>query len=1061
MEGRGEMDDTNVNLVEVDHYRLLFEAAPTPFLVLTPEFQIVAVSDSYLRATMTHRHDIVGRGLFEVFPDNPNDLAADGVHNLRNSLNKVLSTRQPDEMAIQKYDIRRPIEEGGSFEERYWSPLNTPVFNDKGKISYIIHQVEDVTSSMRTKEALQESEEHLRLLVDGVKDYAIFMLDLSGQVATWNQGAERIKGYIAEEIVGRHFSCFYPPEDVRNGKPERELQTAITEGRYEEEGWRIRKDGSRFWAHVVITAVRDETGKMRGFSKVTRDVTEHMRADELLRESERRLTLASTSGEVGVWDLDLITNQAWRSLQHDRIFGYVSLLPNWGTAVFSEHVFPEDRELVKQRFEEAFQNGRLEFECRIIRADHAMRWISAKGEVLRNEQGQPIRMMGVVTDVTERKRAEEVLRESDERHRKLFENNPHPTWVFDRETLRFLAVNAAAVGKYGYSRDEFLAITVKDIRPPEDVPALLEAVGALGDGNESNATWRHRLKDGTVIDVENTSYSLTFVGRPARVVVAVDVTRRNRAEAEKRKFVDRLAASNQELELRNREVERATQMKSKFLASMSHELRTPLNAIVGFSDLLADGTPGALNAKQKRFVGHIKQGSTHLLQLINDILDLSKIEAGQLELRCEDFQIKTALPEVLSTIRPLAMVKKVQIEQKMESDQHVYADRVRFKQILYNLLSNAVKFTPKAGRIDIECHRDGNLVCISVTDTGVGIRAEDQAVIFEEFRQVEGPAGTTQEGTGLGLAITKRLVEQQGGRISLESEFGKGSRFTFTLPAGSRGAETPLVNEPPSPSIVIREGCGKPLILVVDDELTARELLASYLCPEYRIAMADSGEEAVKQARHLRPDAITLDVTMPGGNGFETLAALRKAPETANIPIIIVSIVDQKQVGFALGAKDYLIKPIRKPALLETIRKYVRPQSDEDEAILLVDDDPRTLELLEETLRSAGYETESVRSGARALEVLSSKLVSAVLLDLLMPGMDGFEVIRHVRQEPTLRELPIFVMTAKSLTKDEMTVLTRETQALFHKNGSWQQQLMVEVGRILQVRKLSKSVGQS
>jgi CheY-like chemotaxis protein len=171
--------------------------------------------------------------------------------------------------------------------------------------------------------------------------------------------------------------------------------------------------------------------------------------------------------------------------------------------------------------------------------------------------------------------------------------------------------------------------------------------------------------------------------------------------------------------------------------------------------------------------------------------------------------------------------------------------------------------------------------------------------------------------------------------------------------------------------------------------------------------------------------------------------------------------VDQKQVGFALGAVDYLIKPVRKPVLLETIRKYVLPQSDEDKAILLVDDDPRALELLEETLRSAGYETESVRSGTRALEVLSSKLVSAVLLDLMMPGMDGFEVIRHIRQEATLRELPIFVMTAKNLTGNELAVLTRETQALFHKNGSWQQQLIVEVGRILQVRKLAKSVGQS
>jgi CheY-like chemotaxis protein len=332
--------------------------------------------------------------------------------------------------------------------------------------------------------------------------------------------------------------------------------------------------------------------------------------------------------------------------------------------------------------------------------------------------------------------------------------------------------------------------------------------------------------------------------------------------------------------------------------------------------------------------------------------------------------------------------------------------------------------------------------------------------VFEEFRQVEGSADSAQEGTGLGLAITKRLVEQQGGKILLESEFGKGSRFTFTLPVVSEASEAPPSDGTTVPVAITSEGRGKPLILVVDDEVTARELLASYLCGEYRIATAGSGAEAVEKAQQLHPDGITLDVLMPDGTGFETLVALRKNPDTANIPIIIVSIVDQKKVGFALGAADYLIKPIRKPVLLETIRKHILPHSDEDEAILLVDDDPRTLELLEETLRSAGYETESVRSGARALEVLSSKVVSAVLLDLLMPGMDGFEVIRHVRQEATLKELPIFVMTGKSLTGDEMIVISRETQALFHKNGSWQQQLVAEVGRVVQVRKLAKSAGQ-
>jgi len=666
-------------------------------------------------------------------------------------------------------------------------------------------------------------------------------------------------------------------------------------------------------------------------------------------------------------------------------------------------------------------------------------------------------------DITARRRAEQLLRESEERHRKLFDNNPHPTWVFDRETLRFLAVNAAAVRKYGYSSDEFLKMTIKNIRPPEDVPVLLDSVGRVQDGNESIGIWRHRRKDGTDIDVEITSYALSFADRPAEVVVAVDVTERKRDEAEKRKFIDKLAASNQELDLRNREVERATLLKSKFLASMSHELRTPLNAIVGFSDLLADETPGELNSKQKRFVNHIKQGSAHLLQLINDILDLSKIEAGQLELRCEDFQLKDALPEVLSTIRPLAMIKNIQIQHKLKTDLSVHADRVRFKQVLYNLLSNAVKFTPKDGRIDIDCVEKGNEVCISVTDTGIGIRSEDQAVVFEEFRQVEGNTDTGNEGTGLGLAITKRLVEQQGGKISLESEPGKGSRFTFTLPIGSfiTSSKSLPVNGSARPNGAAAGGGRKPLILVVDDEIPARELIASYLESEYRIVMAESGAEVVQKARQLLPDAITLDVLMPGGNGFETLVALQKTPETANIPIIIVSIVDQKQVGFALGAADYLVKPIRKPVLLETIRKHVPLQTDDDAAILLVDDDPKTLELLEQTLRSAGYETQSVQSGARALEVLSSKLVSAVLLDLLMPGMDGFEVIRHVREQETLKDLPILVMTAKTLAQEEIALLSRETQAQFQKNGSWRQQLIVEVGRVVQGRKRAKSAGQS
>ncbi len=521
-----------------------------------------------------------------------------------------------------------------------------------------------------------------------------------------------------------------------------------------------------------------------------------------------------------------------------------------------------------------------------------------------------------------------------------------------------------------------------------------------------------------------------------------------------------LGEANKELEQKNREVERATKLKSQFLASMSHELRTPLNAIIGFSDLLAEKTAGPLTDKQGRFVGHVRDGAHHLLQLINDILDLSKIEAGQLELRRENFQIAEALPEVLSTIRPLAMAKNINVEQKGTTGLSVYADRVRFKQILYNLLSNAVKFTPKGGQIEIDYHEVGNLASISVKDTGIGIRPEDQAAVFEEFRQLEAGAAPSHEGTGLGLAITKRLVEQQAGTISLESAVGKGSRFTFTLPAGSETATAVSTAKSPLASgVALKRDACKPLVLIVDDELSSRELLASYLSSEYRIAMAESGAEALEKVKQLRPDAVTLDVLMEKGDGLETLVALRNQAETATMPVIILSIVDKKNVGFALGATDYLIKPIRKPQLLDTMHKHVSPRADDDSVILLVDDDPKCLELLQDTLRSAGYETQSVQSGARALEVLSSKIVSAVLLDLLMPGMDGFQVIGHIRQQATLRELPIFVMTAKTLTEQDLAILGRETQAFFQKGGSWQQQVVDEINRVIQGRR-AKAAGQ-
>ncbi|MFY9743776.1 MAG: PAS domain S-box protein [Candidatus Sulfotelmatobacter sp.] len=719
---------------------------------------------------------------------------------------------------------------------------------------------------------------------------------------------------------------------------------------------------------------------------------------------------------------------------------------------YLEFIHSDDRQATLTE-SSRLENGEstFSFENRYLCKDGTYKWI------LWNAVSVPPQEMiyAVGRDITGRKRMEEVR----ERLAAIVDSSDE---AISSETLdgTITAWNSGAERTFGFSAAEVVGRSVAMLFRPDRAGEETEVLARIARGERLDHFESVRVrKDGKHIDVSVTISPIkdehgSIIGASK---ICRDISERKRFDEERRLLIHQLAASNEELELRNREVEHTTRMKSKFLANMSHELRTPLNAIIGFSDLLAEGTAGTLNSKQQRFVNHIKQGSGHLLQLINDILDLSKIEAGQLEIRCEDFSVEDAIPEVLSNIRPLAMAKGIEVQQHLEPNQTVFADRVRFKQILYNLLSNAVKFTPKNGKITVACAAQKNMVTISVTDTGIGIRPEDQAVIFEEFRQVGGPSGNPEEGTGLGLAITKRLVEWQRGQIFVESGLGKGSRFTFTLPAGGQTHDDHIpaaANQTRTVSTT-----GKPLILIVDDEGPARELMASYLSPDYRIVTASSGVEALQKAQQLRPDAMTLDVLMAEGNGFETLARLRQTPGLADTPVIIVSIVDQQNVGFALGAADYLIKPIRKSLLLETMHKHVAPPRDEDDPILLVDDDVASLQLLEEILRSAGYETQSVQSGARALEVLSSKMVSGILLDLLMPGMDGFDLIRHVRRESTLTDLPIFVMTGKTLSAGETALLAAETQALFHKNGACREQLISELARVIQSRRMAASAG--
>ncbi|HLY18667.1 MAG TPA: response regulator [Bryobacteraceae bacterium] len=652
-------------------------------------------------------------------------------------------------------------------------------------------------------------------------------------------------------------------------------------------------------------------------------------------------------------------------------------------------------------------------------------------------------VMCVIRDITDRKRAEEAMR----RQARLIEAS-HDAIIVREAAGRILQWNAGAEEIYGWPAEEAVgrnSHTLFQTKFPVSRQALESEV-------EGSGQWygelRHTRRDGAEIIVDSRHILLRQTdGQPGALLeINRDITQRKQAEEAVAELNTKLAATNKELELRNHEVERANRLKSEFLASMSHELRTPLNAIIGFSDLLAEQTAGALSAKQQRFVSHIQQGARHLLALINDILDLSKVEAGRLELNRENISVAGVLTEVLTSIRPAAAAKNIAVHSSIGPDVSVFADRIRFKQILFNLLSNAVKFTPDAGKIWVEAAERRGRLTISVSDTGLGIPIEEQEAIFDAFHQAGATTKGVKEGTGLGLAITKRLVEEHGGRVWVESEPGKGARLSFTIPAGRMWPGTVALSEGAPPEAPPARD--RPLVLIIDDEAAARELLASWLEPEgYELIMAGSSTEALAKAAEHVPDAITLNMLMPGKGGWDTLYELKKTPITSTIPVIVVTVVDEPKIGLALGATEYLVKPVDKEVLLESIRHHIGPGSDGPAKVLVVDDEANARELLKEILESDGYIPVLAATGKEALDAMGRIPVSAILLDLIMPEMDGFELLLHMKEDPSMRNIPVLVLTGKDLTDNEVEMLRHETIGLFQKNREWKNQVLAELRR--------------
>jgi signal transduction histidine kinase/CheY-like chemotaxis protein len=484
-----------------------------------------------------------------------------------------------------------------------------------------------------------------------------------------------------------------------------------------------------------------------------------------------------------------------------------------------------------------------------------------------------------------------------------------------------------------------------------------------------------------------------------------------------------------EVEEKSRELELASQHKSEFLANMSHELRTPLNAIIGFSEVLTERMFGELNERQEEYLHDILSSGRHLLSLINDILDLSKVEAGRMELELGRFSLAEALENGLTMLRERA--GNHGIELRLEVDpaiDEVEADERKVKQIVFNLLSNAVKFTPDGGQVDLSARIVDGVLTVAVRDTGIGIAPEEQARVFEEFRQAGQPAPRQQEGTGLGLALVKRFVELHGGEIRLESEIGAGSTFTFTLPRALRPAPAPSepvpdpAIEPPPGAISAPSPNGatpRPTVLVVEDDPASVSLLTLHLgAADFEVAVAGDGASGLELARRLRPRCIVLDIMLPGLDGWDVLARAKDDPVLQGIPIVVVSMLDERGKGFALGAADYLLKPISAVALLATIERVARPP-ERPATLLVVDDDLLAIELMRVSLEPEGYSLLTASGGAEAIELARRALPNLIILDLVMPEVNGFTVVEELRADPRTAEIPIVVLTSKTMTAED------------------------------------------
>ena len=899
---------------------------------------------------------------------------------------------------------------------------------------------------------VEESEAQFRRLVEGLEDEYFFVShDREGNITYVSPSVTNILGYTQEEAY-RHYSTFLTDSPVNARAAEYRKRSLAGEQQPPFDLEIKHQDGRVRIIERMAVPVCDDDGNVVAVEGIDRDVTEHRNAEEQIRKLSGAVEQSSSS--VVITDLD-------------GTIEYVNPKFTEVTGYTAEEAIGQNPRVLKSG---AQPRGFYEELWRTISAGREwhgdfcnkkkngeLYWESASISPIHDAKGKMTHYLAVKDDITDRKRMEEEIHKVNFLSDIALDLTHCGYWVVDYSDP-----------DYYYQSERAATMLGEPIKPDGRYHLQHEWFDRLVEANPETAERTAERYQGA-IEGRYEHYESTYAYRrpiDGKIVWLHALGKVVREEHGKILYmygvyqdVTQRIADQEALQEAKETAEEATRAKSAFLANMSHELRTPMNAIIGYSEMLMEE---AEDLDQEGFIPDLKRihgAGKHLLALINDILDLSKIEAGKMELFLESFDLTQTIEEITSTVDSL--VKKNHNKLNVECGENLdsmHADLTKVRQAMFNLISNAAKFTEN-GTITLSVHReraaDGDWVSFSVADTGIGVAADKLGKLFKEFTQADASTTRKYGGTGLGLAITQRFCRMMGGDVSVESELGVGTTFTIRLPAEVKPLKERVVEEEKAASVdrgaAVTAASSSPherRILVIDDDPEARDLIARTLGKDgFVVVQAGGGEEGLRLAKEVHPAAITLDVMMPHVDGWAVLKALQADPQLHDIPVIMVSMVDNQSMGYTLGATDYMTKPIDRDRLVHILGKHsgVTPPG----SVLIVEDDPSTREMLRRMVEKEGWAAVEAENGRVALQRMADGTPDVILLDLMMPVMDGFDFVLELRKVESWRTIPIVVVTAKDITDDDRRRLTGNVERILQKGSYDREELLEEVRSLI------------